>query len=263
MANGRMTVTAAAEALAAETVAPEILELLAADPRAAVARLMERRRRRQAAMAAEEARLEKLFEYEKKYYDQGCRLVAGVDEAGRGPLAGPVVVGAVILSPGCRLTGLDDSKKLTADEREALYVRIKEKAVAVSHAVIGVEDIDRINIYQATVKGMYAAVAALAPAPGAVLVDAVPLRLLPVPHQAIIGGDALSASIAAASIIAKVERDRIMAALDREYPDYGFARHKGYGTPEHLAALRRCGPCAVHRRSFAPVRGEGSLFDED
>jgi ribonuclease HII len=259
-----MTVAAAAELLAAESVAPEILSMLSADPRVAVARLVERRRRRLEAQVAEATRLEKLFEYEQKYYGQGLRLVAGVDEAGRGPLAGPVVVGAVILPTDCRLTGLDDSKKLTVEQREELYICIKEKAVAVSHAVIGVEDIDRINIYQATVKGMYAAVAALAPAPEAVLVDAVPLRLLPVPHLAIIDGDALSASIAAASIIAKVERDRIMAALDREYPDYGFARHKGYGTPEHLAALRRCGPCAVHRRSFAPVRcEERSLFDED
>lgn len=264
MANGRITVAAAAEALAAAEVAPEMLALLAADPRAAIARLLERRQRRLAALAAEEARLESLLAYERNYYDQGCRLVAGVDEAGRGPLAGPVVIGAVILPPDCRITGLDDSKRLTAEQREDLYIRIREKAVAVSHAVIGVADIDRINIYQATVKGMYAAVAALAPAPAAVLVDAVPLRLLTVPHQAIIGGDALSASIAAASIIAKVERDRIMTGLDREYPAYGFARHKGYATPEHLAALRRCGPCAVHRRSFAPVRGEeGSLFDED
>ncbi len=258
-----MTVAEAAAALAAEAVAPELIEILAADPRTAVVRLVDRWRRRQAAIAAEEARLEKLSAYEKQYFDQGRRLVAGVDEAGRGPLAGPVVVGAVILPPDCRLAGLDDSKKLTAEQREELYIRIKEKAVAVSHAVIGVEDIDRINIYQATVKGMYAALTALAPAPEAVLVDAVPLRELLVPHRAIIGGDALSASIAAASVIAKVERDRIMTALDREYPDYGFARHKGYGTAEHLAALRRCGPCAAHRRSFAPVRGEGSLFDED
>jgi ribonuclease HII len=263
VANGRITVEAAAAVLAAETVAPELLDMLAADPRAAIARLLDRRRRRLAALAAEEARLAGLFAFERQYYDRGCRLIAGVDEAGRGPLAGPVVVGAVILPPGCRLTGLDDSKKLTAELREDLYGRIKEQAVAVSHAVIGVADIDRINIYQATVKGMYTAVAALAPAPEAVLVDAVPLRQLAAPHQAIIGGDALSASIAAASIIAKVERDRIMAALDRDYPDYGFARHKGYATPEHLAALRRCGPCAVHRQSFAPVRGEGSLFDED
>jgi len=264
VANGRMTVAAAAKLLAAETVDPEILAMLAADPRAAVARLMERRRRRLAARAAEAERLENLFAYEKKYYGRGRLLVAGVDEAGRGPLAGPVVAGAVILPPNCRLAGLDDSKKLSAEQREELYIRIKEQAVAVSHAVVGVEDIDRINIYQATVKGMYAAVAALTPAPEAVLVDAVPLRLLPVPHEAIINGDALRASIAAASIVAKVERDRIMAALDREYPEYGFARHKGYATPEHLAALRRCGPCAVHRRSFAPVRcEEGSLFDED
>jgi ribonuclease HII len=258
-----MTVAEAAAVLAADCVAPEMMELLAADPRAAVARLLTRRRRRLEALAAEERRLEELYGYERAHYEQGRWLVAGVDEAGRGPLAGPVVVGAVILPPSCRLTGLDDSKKLTATEREALYARIKERALAVSYVAVGVEDIDRVNIYQATVQGMYAAVAALALAPEAVLVDAVPLRFLSVPHQPIIGGDALSASIAAASIIAKVERDRIMTELDGRYPGYGFARHKGYCTPEHLAALGRLGPCAAHRRSFAPVRREGSLFAED
>ncbi len=258
-----MTVAEAAALLAAEEVAPETIEVLCADPRAAVVRLVARWRRRREAAAAEERRLEELYRYERALYGQGRRLVAGVDEAGRGPLAGPVVVGAVILPPSCRLPGLDDSKKLTAGEREDLYERIKATAVAVSHVVVGVEDIDRLNIYQATVQGMYAAVAGLAPAPEAVLVDAVPLKFLTVPHRSIIGGDALSASIAAASVIAKVERDRIMTALDAEYPAYGFAKHKGYGTPEHLAALRVSGPCAIHRRSFAPVRGEGSLFDED
>ncbi len=263
MADGRMTVDEVAAVLAADTVAPETIELLAADPRAAVARLLARRQRRQEALAAEDRRLAGLYRYEEPLYAEGRRLVAGVDEAGRGPLAGPVVVGAVILPPRCRLPGLDDSKKLTAEQREDLYHRIREQAVAVSHTVIEVAEIDRINIYQATVRGMYAAVAALAPAPDTVLVDAVPLRRLPVPHQAIVGGDALSASIAAASIIAKVERDRIMTLLDGEYPAYGFARHKGYATREHLAALRCHGPCAIHRRSFAPVRGEGNLFAED
>ena len=263
MADNRMTVAEVASLLNAADVAPELLASLEGDRRAAVAQLLTRWRRRQAAAVAEAERLEHLFRYEGDYYRQGRRLVAGVDEAGRGPLAGPVVVGAVILPPDCRLKGLDDSKKLTPDQREELYAVIKATAVAVSHAVIGVDDIDAINIYQATVRGMYAAVAGLAPAPEAVLVDAVPLRALAVPHQAIIGGDALSASIAAASIIAKVERDRLMCDFDAEYPGYGFSRHKGYATPEHLAALRKLGPCAIHRQSFAPVRGEGSLFAED
>jgi ribonuclease HII len=258
-----MTVAEAAALLAADCVAPEMLEMLAADPRAAVARLLARRRRRQEALAAEERRLDELYAYERVHYEQGRLLVAGVDEAGRGPIAGPVVVGAVILPPSCRLPGLNDSKKLTAAEREDLYARIREKALAVSYVAVGVDDIDRINIYQATVQGMYAAVAALSPGPEAVLVDAVPLRFLSVPQQPIIGGDALSATIAAASIVAKVERDRIMTELDGRYPGYGFARHKGYCTPEHLDALARLGPCDAHRRSFAPVRGEGSLFAED
>jgi ribonuclease HII len=262
MRDGR-TVAEIAALLAREEVATELVAELKTDDRAAVGALLAKWERRQAAKAAEFARLEKLFTYEKAFYDSGRRLVAGVDEAGRGPLAGPVVVAAVILPPDLRLPGINDSKKLSAAQREGLYEEIRTKALAVSMVSVSVEEIDRINIYQATVKGMYQAVAALSPLPEAVLTDAVPLRTLTMPHQALIRGDALSASIAAASIIAKVERDRMMTALDAEYPVYGFARHKGYCTPDHLAALHRHGPCCIHRRSFAPVREEGSLFDED
>ncbi len=257
------TVAEIAALLAGDEVSAELLAELAADRRTAVGELLARRERRQAALAKEHARLEQLLKYENEYYENGRRLVAGVDEAGRGPLAGPVVVAAVILPPDLRLPGLNDSKKLSAAQREGLYELIRAKALAVSMVSIGVEEIDRINIYQATVKGMYQAVAGLRPLPEAVLTDAVPLKALTMPQRALIGGDALSASIAAASIIAKVERDRMMTALDAEHPQYGFARHKGYGTPDHLAALRRHGPCCIHRRSFAPVREEGSLFDED
>ncbi|ATD68048.1 ribonuclease HII [Luteimonas chenhongjianii] len=180
--------------------------------------------------------------------------VAGVDEAGRGPLAGPVVVAAVILHPKRPIDGLDDSKKLTGKRREALYPQIVERALAWRVEFVDVDEIDRINIYQATMVGMARAVQALAPAAERVLVDGNRLpRGLPCPARAIVGGDALEQSIMAASILAKVARDRAMVALHEHWPDYGFDQHKGYSAPLHLAALLAHGPCVHHRRSFAPV----------
>jgi len=191
-------------------------------------------------------------------------LVAGVDEAGRGPLAGPLVVAAVILNKRRRIKGLDDSKKLREAKREALFPLIVERAVAYSVVVIEREEIDRINIFQATMAGMSRALRGLAPAATEALIDGNQLpRDLPCPARAIIGGDALEPSISAASILAKVSRDRLMVAMDGHYPGYGFAEHKGYSTPGHLAALQRLGPCAEHRRSFAPVKlllDQGQLF---
>ena len=191
-------------------------------------------------------------------------LVAGVDEAGRGPLAGPLVVAAVILNKRRRIKGLDDSKKLSEAKREALFPLIMERAVAYSVVVIEREEIDRINIFQATMAGMSRALRGLAPAATEALIDGNQLpRDLPCPARAIIGGDALEPSISAASILAKVSRDRLMVAMDGHYPGYGFAEHKGYSTPGHLAALQRLGPCAEHRRSFAPVKlllDQGQLF---
>ena len=176
-----------------------------------------------------------------------------IDEAGRGPLAGPVVVAAVILPLGLFLPHLNDSKKLSAAVREALFSFIMESAVAVEIVSISEKVIDEKNIYQATKQGMHEAVAALRPQPQHVLLDAVPLRL-PMSSSAIVHGDAKSASIAAASIAAKVTRDRLMLKYDEEYPQYGFKKHKGYGTAEHLEALRKYGPCPIHRRSFEPIR---------
>ncbi|MGN6321265.1 MAG: ribonuclease HII [Dyella sp.] len=191
-------------------------------------------------------------------------LVAGVDEADRGPLAGPVVVAAVILNKRRRINGLDDSKKLTAAKRETLYARIVERAVAYSVVVIDREEIDRINIFQATMVGMTRALLGLMPAATEALIDGNQLpKNLPCPARALIGGDALEPSISAASILAKVSRDRLMVAMDTQFPGYGFADHKGYPTPAHLAALQRLGPCAEHRRSFEPVRlllDQGQLF---
>jgi len=183
------------------------------------------------------------------------RLVAGVDEAGRGPLAGPVVVAAVILDPGRRINGLRDSKILTAERREILDARIRARALAFSVIAIDVDDIDRLNIFQATMLGMARAIAALAMRPACALIDGNHLpKNMQCEGRAIVDGDALEPSISAASIVAKVARDRLMCELHARYPDYGFAQHKGYATPEHLAALDRLGPCREHRRSFAPVR---------
>jgi ribonuclease HII len=180
-------------------------------------------------------------------------LTAGVDEAGRGPLAGPVVVAAVILDPARRINGLRDSKVLTAARREALDERIRARAVAFSVVAIDVGDIDRLNIFHATMLGMSRALAALLPAPELALVDGNRLpKSLCCPAHAIVDGDALEPAISAASILAKVARDRMMVELDRRFPGYGFAQHKGYSTPEHFAALDRLGPCSEHRRSFAP-----------
>lgn len=182
-------------------------------------------------------------------------LMAGVDEAGRGPLAGPVVAAAVILDQFNPIMGLADSKKLTALRREKLYDEIQAKALCCSIALASVEEIDRLNILQATLLAMKRAVEGLRLKPAKVLVDGNRLPALLIPAQAIVKGDALVPAISAASILAKVYRDRWCCEYHLQYPQYGFAGHKGYGTAEHLAALRRHGACPQHRRSFAPVAG--------
>ena len=181
-------------------------------------------------------------------------LVAGVDEAGRGPLAGPVVAAAVILRPGVNIEGLRDSKQLTPARRETLALEIRERAVAFALGSAEVSEIDALNILRASLLAMSRAVAALATAPGEVLVDGNHLPELGCRARAVIGGDRCIPAVSAASILAKVARDEIMADLDRRYPQYGFARHKGYATAAHRQALKTHGPCAVHRLSFAPVR---------
>ena len=228
-------------------------EFLAAcenDNRAGVKRLLNR----YANENAEKERLRALYAYEYAARDEGATYVAGVDEAGRGPLAGPVVAAAVILPLGLFLPGLNDSKKVSPKKREALYGEITEKAVAVKAAAVDAETIDRVNIYQAAINAMYDAIFGLSRKPEKVLIDAVELKKLPMPSLAIVKGDAKSASIAAASIVAKVTRDRMMAEYDAEYPQYGFIKHKGYGTADHVAALKKYGPCPLHRRSFEPVK---------
>ena len=181
-------------------------------------------------------------------------LVAGVDEAGRGPLAGPVVAAAVVLDPRRPLEGLRDSKQLAAPRRSELADLIRRHALAYAVAEASVAEIDRLNILQASLLAMRRAIEALSPAADLVLVDGNRLPTLCVAARAVVGGDATEPAISAASILAKTHRDGLMRALDAQYPQYGFARHFGYPTPEHLARLSELGPCAVHRRSFAPVR---------
>ncbi len=184
----------------------------------------------------------------------GFAPIAGIDEAGRGPLAGPVVVGAVILPPNFILSGLNDSKKLTAKARERLYAEITTNPdIRWTFIAISPHEIDRLNILGATHSGMRAVVEQLSPRPAHALIDGLPVPRFPCHQTALVGGDGISLSIAAASIIAKVERDRIMLECDGLYPEYGFAKHKGYPTREHFAKLRAHGPCPIHRRSFAPV----------
>ena len=188
-------------------------------------------------------RLSLMREFERQYED--CAFICGIDEAGRGPLAGPVAAGAAILPKDCQILYLNDSKKLSESRREELFLEIKEKAIAWSVGIVGPERIDEINILQATYEAMRQAIAKLDPAPQILLNDAVTIPQVP-----IIKGDAKSVSIAAASILAKVTRDHMMEEYDKEYPEYGFAKHKGYGTAAHIAALKEFGPTPIHRRTF-------------
>jgi len=203
------------------------------------------------------------LDHENTLRAAGFRIVAGIDEAGRGPLAGPVCVAAVVLPADFTHPVLNDSKQLTEAKRERLYEEITGDARIRWHCVsIEPDEIDRINILQATWSGMRAAALALDPLPDAVLIDGRPVKQYPLHQVALVKGDSLSYSIAAASIIAKVTRDRFMVALAEEHPQYGFEIHKGYPTPAHLAALKKFGPCPHHRRSFGPVAQAEFQFDE-
>ena len=227
--------------------------LLEADRRVGVRRLVVERRRRDAREQAESQRRARLLHFECRLWAQGVARVAGVDEAGRGCLAGPVVAAAVVLSPDSVIPGINDSKKLSRPQREGLYEELMAKARSVGIGQVEAAEIDELNILQASLKAMRLALENLHPPPDRVLIDGhLPARS-PYPEQAIIDGDARSLSIAAASIVAKVHRDRLMCECDARYPEYGFAAHKGYGSAAHLAALDAHGPCPLHRRSFGPV----------
>jgi ribonuclease HII len=236
-----------------EPVSEGLLEALRGDARAgahALARELERRRGRE---ERERVRTAAMYRHERRFAARGVSAVAGVDEVGMGPLAGPVVAAAVVLPADAALEGLRDSKQLSRAARERLAKLVHDRAVAVSIAEAAPAEIDRINIYQAGLLAMRRAVERLRRPPGQLLVDARRIPGLRAPQLAIVKGDASVASIAAASIVAKVFRDARMQELDAAFPGYGFARNAGYGTPEHLAALRACGPTSVHRRSFTPV----------
>lgn len=227
---------------------PELIHTYEKDGRQGVQRLVMQSRRRLEKLEAEKRRIYELRAFERKYKD--AAYICGIDEAGRGPLAGPVVAGAVVLPKDCEILYINDSKKLTEKKREELYEVIMEQALAAGVGMASAQRIDEINILQATYEAMREAVHNLGITPDILLNDAVTIPQLDIPQEPIVKGDARSISIGAASIIAKVTRDRLMVQLDQAYPGYGFAAHKGYGTKAHIAALRRLGPCEIHRKTF-------------
>ena len=230
-----------------------LLAELEQDSRSGVIQAIAKRKRDIQKLIDEDLRLEKMLAYEKELYAQGIQLIAGVDEVGRGPLAGPVVAAAVILPKACKIPGLNDSKKIPKSKHKEIYEAVLQNAIAIG---IGVKDnhvIDQVNIYEATKLAMMEAIGQLEPQPQHLLIDAMRLDL-PIPQTSIIKGDANSLSIAAASIVAKVTRDQMMEKFDREYPGYDFAQNAGYGTAKHLAGLDQLGATPIHRRSFEPVK---------
>ena len=230
-----------------------LFEELIADGRAGVQAAISKRKRELQKQVEEDLRLEKMLAYEKELYAQGIQLIAGVDEVGRGPLAGPVVAAAVILPENCKIPGLNDSKKIPKSKHQAIYQAVLDQALSVG---IGVKDnriIDQVNIYEATKLAMLEAIHELDPQPQHLLIDAMKLDL-PISQTSIIKGDANSLSIAAASIVAKVTRDQMMAAYDQEYPGYDFGQNAGYGISKHLEGLEKYGVTPIHRRSFEPIK---------
>lgn len=248
------------------SVSPALLRKLKRDSRRGVRQLYEVLRRRHEREREERLRLEAMLHFERVLWKSGVRRVAGVDEVGMGPLAGPVVAAAVVFPPGTEIEGIDDSKRLDPEQREELADVIRKRADAVAIGTADVEDIDRENIYRAGLLAMRRAVEALLEPPQHVLVDAREIPGLSLPQNRFSKGDGINFSIAAASIVAKTHRDALMVELDRRYPGYGFASHKGYATAEHQEAIRRLGPSPVHRMSFPflrELRGEyASLFYE-
>lgn len=220
------------------------------DPRKGVRQLLARLEKEQVRYEQELQRLEQMRAFEHKYAAGQYTAICGIDEAGRGPLAGPVVAGAVILPEDCQILYLNDSKQVSESRRNLLYDEIREKAVAWGVGIVSAERIDQINILQATYEAMHQAVEKMNVSPDLLLVDAVTIPDMPMKQVGIVKGDAKSVSIAAASILAKVTRDRMMTEYDTLYPEYGFAGHKGYGSKKHIEALQTYGPCPIHRKTF-------------
>ncbi|MGQ7423146.1 ribonuclease HII [Streptococcus suis] len=226
---------------------------LAQDERAGVHTAIKKRRKELEKEAAEDTRLEAMLSYEKALYDNGVEFIAGIDEVGRGPLAGPVVAAAVILPKGCKIRYLNDSKKIPKSKHESIYQEVMERAVAVGVGIKDAAVIDQVNIYEATKLAMLEALGQLSQEPEHLLIDAMKLDT-PIPQTSIIKGDANSLSIAAASIVAKVTRDKMMADYDKEFSGYGFAKNAGYGTAEHLEGLNKLGITPIHRKTFEPIK---------
>ena len=248
-----MKIAEVKELLAGEPTEQQLAEL-AQDERSGVQKLVASYYKRQEKLAAAKQRFYEMQAFERECYAAGQQLVAGVDEAGRGPLAGPLVIAAVILPQDVFINGLNDSKQLSAAKRDLLYEEIMAKALDIEVNIVSVSNIDELNIYAATQQGMAQVIENLHCKPQTALIDAMPLRLPDIEVKSIIHGDALSVSIAAASIIAKVTRDRIMERLDEVYPAYGFAHNKGYGSAAHMQALAEQGATRWHRRSYEPVK---------
>lgn len=230
------------------------LDRLRQDPRKGVEKLVKSWERKQEKQAELMAAFITRSQYEKNLHQKGYQFIAGIDEVGRGPLAGPVVASAVILPADCQLIELNDSKQLSKAKRESLFDQINEQAISVGVGIVDEKQIDVLNIYQATKLAMKQAVEQLSPAPDYLLLDAMVLESIKLPQEKLIKGDSKSISIAAASIIAKVTRDRLMVDYDVKYPGYGFAQNAGYGTKAHLDGLKKQGPCEIHRKTFAPVK---------
>jgi ribonuclease HII len=237
-----------------QLVTAQLLNKLKRDPRQGVRQIYEMLKKRHARERAERLRLDAMLNFERVLWKSGIRHVAGVDEAGTGPLAGPVVAAAVVFPPGTEIPGIDDSKRLDAEQRAAAEMRIRAAAAGIGIGLADVGEIDRLNVRQAALLAMQRALRALPVPPQHVLVDARVIPGLDAPQNSFNKGDGIDFSIAAASVIAKTHRDRLMTELARKYPEYGFDRHKGYGTAEHQEAIRRCGPCPVHRLSFDFIR---------
>ena len=232
----------------------EFLVELELDSRVAVKKLLQAYHKRVEKAALERERFHKMLSYERNYYEEGAKLIAGVDEAGRGPLAGPLVIAAVIMPQEFFISGLNDSKQISASKRDKLYDEILQKALSVSVNIVSISNIDELNIYRATQQGMAEVLLHLDKQPDVALIDAMPVEAGDIKTVSLVHGDALSASIAAASIIAKVTRDRIMEKLDALYPAYKFANNKGYGSKDHMQAIDQDGVTEWHRRSYEPVK---------
>ncbi|HEM5038513.1 TPA: ribonuclease HII [Streptococcus suis] len=237
----------------ADSLDSPVWDQLAQDDRAGVQVAIKKRRKELEKEAAEDVRLEAMLSYEKALYENGVEFIAGIDEVGRGPLAGPVVAAAVILPKGCKIRYLNDSKKIPKSKHEAIYQEVMERAVAVGVGVKDAAVIDQVNIYEATKLAMLEALGQLSREPEHLLIDAMKLDT-PIPQTSIIKGDANSLSIAAASIVAKVTRDKMMADYDKEFAGYGFAKNAGYGTAEHLEGLNKLGITPIHRKTFEPIK---------